>query len=196
MLTPRQGQILVRLARQQIERHLGLAPSRPVTDDDLDQPALQQERGVFVTLHKRKALRGCIGSLSGVESIVAGVRRHALNAAFHDGRFQPVTAAELDALEVEVSVLTAPRPLAYENADQLLRLLKPEIDGVILEGPGGAGATFLPQVWQQLPAPEQFLGHLCRKAGMPEGAWGSGRLVISTYQVQSFAESRSGGQAT
>ncbi|MCL2457996.1 MAG: AmmeMemoRadiSam system protein A [Desulfobulbus sp.] len=196
MLTPRQGQILVCLARQQIEQHLGMAPSRPVADEELDQPELRQVRGVFVTLHQRKALRGCIGSLSGVESIVAGVRRQALNAAFHDSRFQPVTAAELDALEVEISVLTVPRPLAYENADQLLRQLRPEVDGVILEGPGGAGATFLPQVWQQLPAPEQFLGHLCHKAGMAEGAWRSRRLSVSTYQVQSFVESRCGGQAT
>jgi AmmeMemoRadiSam system protein A len=184
------------LARQQIEQHLGMAPVRPVIDEELDQPELRQVRGVFVTLHKRQALRGCIGSLSGVEPIVAGVRRQALNAAFHDSRFQPVTAAELDALEVEVSVLTAPQPLAYENADHLLRLLRPKVDGVILEEPGGAGATFLPQVWQQLPEPEQFLGRLCGKAGMATGTWRSGRLIFSTYQVQSFAESRCGGQAT
>ena len=196
MLTPRQGQILVRLARQQIEQHLGMESSRPVADEELDQPELRQVRGVFVTLHKDKALRGCIGSLSGVESIVAGIRRQALNAAFHDSRFQSVTAAELDALEMEISVLTAPRPLAYENADHLLRQLRPEVDGVILKGPGGAEATFLPQVWQQLPAPEQFLGNLCRKAGIAEGAWRSERLSFSTYQVQSFAESRYGGQAT
>ncbi|MCL1980370.1 MAG: AmmeMemoRadiSam system protein A [Proteobacteria bacterium] len=194
MLTPPQGQILVRLARQQIEQHLGMAPSRPVTDEELDQPQWRQVRGVFVTLHKHKSLRGCIGSLSGVEPIVAGVRRQAINAAFHDGRFQSVTAAELEALEVEVSILTIPQPLAYENTDQLLGLLRPEVDGVILKGPGGAEATFLPQVWRQLPAPEQFLGHLCRKAGLSDEAWRSGRLVFLTYQVQSFAESRSGGQ--
>ena len=192
MLTPQQGQILVRWARQQIEQHRQIAPLRPVTDEELDQPELQQVLGVFVTLHQGTALRGCIGNLTGTESVVAGVRRQALNAAFHDSRFQPVTAAELDTLHVEVSVLTAPRPLPYENVDQLLRLLRPAIDGVILESPGGDGkATFLPQVWRQLPAPEQFLGHLCRKAGLEEEAWRSGRMHIAVYQVQSFAEPRS-----
>ncbi|WP_028318442.1 AmmeMemoRadiSam system protein A [Desulfobulbus elongatus] len=196
MLTPQQGQVLVRWARQQIEHHLEVAPSRPVDAGERRQPELQQVRGVFVTLHKRSALRGCIGSLTGVEPVVDGVRRHALNAAFHDHRFQPLTAAELAELHVEVSVLTEPRPLSCEDADQLLRLLRPGIDGVILEGPGGAGATFLPQVWRQLPEPEQFLGHLCRKAGLAEDAWRSGRLHISTYQVQSFEEPRSGGNHT
>jgi AmmeMemoRadiSam system protein A len=194
MLTEQQGQALVRLARQQIERHLGIEPVQPVTAEELGQPAFGQKRGVFVTLHKRNDLRGCIGSLAAMEPIVDGIRRNALNAAFHDHRFQPLTAAELEALHVEISVLTEPRPLPFDDADQLLRLLRPGIDGVILNGPGGASATFLPQVWQQLPAPEQFLGHLCRKAGLAEGAWRSGRLHISTYQVQSFEEPRSGGK--
>ena len=194
MLTEQQGQVLVRLARQQIERQLGVEPERPVTAEELGQPAFQCKRGVFVTLHKRGSLRGCIGSLAAVEAIADGIRRHALNAAFHDHRFQPLTAAELPALHVEISVLTDPEPLSYQGADQLLRLLRPGIDGVILQGPGDASATFLPQVWQQLPAPEQFLGHLCRKAGLAEGAWRSGTLQILTYQVQSFEESRPDGQ--
>ncbi|MCL2789501.1 MAG: AmmeMemoRadiSam system protein A [Desulfobulbus sp.] len=193
-LTPKQGQILVRWARQQIEQHLGVVPSRLVTDEELDLPEFRQVLGVFVTLHKRNALRGCIGSLTGAEPIVDGVRRQALNAAFYDSRFSPVTAAELDALHMEVSVLTTPQPLPYENAGQLLQLLRPDVDGIILEGPGGTRATFLPQVWKQLPTPEQFLAHLCRKAGLEEGAWRSGRLHISTYQVQSFEQPNSGEQ--
>jgi AMMECR1 domain-containing protein len=95
---------------------------------------------------------------------------------------------------VEVSVLTDPEPLRYESADDLLRLLRPGTDGVILKGVKGESATFLPQVWQQLPAVEQFLGHLCRKAGLADGVWRSGGLQILTYQVQSFEESRSGGK--
>ncbi len=186
MLTNQQGQTLVRLARQEIERHLGVTSERPVAEAELAYPVLQQKSGVFVTLHKRGALRGCIGSLAAVEPIVEGIRRNALNAAFHDFRFTALTTAELPELHVEVSVLTEPKPLAYRNADELLLLLRPGIDGVILGGPGGASATFLPQVWQQLPAPEQFLGHLCRKAGLAESAWRSGSLAISTYQVQSF----------
>lgn len=186
MLTNQQGQTLVRLARQQIEGHLGVATDHPVTEAELADPALQQKNGVFVTLHKRGALRGCIGSLAAVEPIGEGIRRNALNAAFQDYRFAALTADELPELHVEVSVLTEPQPLAYRNADELLSRLRPGIDGVILRGPGRASATFLPQVWQQLPAPEQFLGHLCRKAGLAENAWRSGNLDISTYQVQSF----------
>jgi len=196
MLTQQQGQVLVRLARQQIEQHLGIQPAQPVTAEELADPVLQQQRGVFVTLHKRRDLRGCIGSLAAVEPVVEGVRRNALSAAFHDHRFNPLTAGELPALHVEISVLTEPQPLPYESTSHLLQLLRPGIDGVILTGPGRASATFLPQVWQQLPEPEQFLGHLCRKAGLAEEAWRSGRLQIFTYQVQSFEESRSSGKDT
>jgi AmmeMemoRadiSam system protein A len=194
MLTPQQGQVLVRLARQQIEQHLGVKPDRPVTAEDLEAAAFHHRQGVFVTLHKQGDLRGCIGSLAAVESVVDGIKRNALNAAFHDYRFKPLTAGELSALHVEVSVLTDPEPLGYEDADHLLRLLHPGRDGVILKGPRGESATFLPQVWQQLPAPEQFLGHLCRKAGLAEGAWRSGTLEILIYQVQSFEETRPGGK--
>lgn len=190
MLNDQQGHILVRLARQTIETHLGVPSARPVSEDQLNQPALREERGVFVTLHQRGELRGCIGSLVAAESIVDGIRHNAVNAAFHDFRFNPLTVEELPRLQVEVSVLTEPVPLSYERAEELPHLLQPGRDGVILAGPGQARATFLPQVWQQLPTVEQFLGHLCRKAGLPETAWQSGNLTLSTYQVQSFEESR------
>lgn len=190
MLSEQQGRLLVRLARQTIEEQLGQAPAHPVSDEELAQPAFQEQGGVFVTLHKRGDLRGCIGSLAAVESIVDGVRRNALNAAFHDFRFNPVGEEELALLHVEVSVLTEPAPLSFGAPEDLLHLLTPYRDGVILEGPGQARATFLPQVWQQLPAVEQFLGHLCRKAGLAESAWRDGNVNISTYQVQSFEEPR------
>jgi len=190
MLSEQQGRLLVRLARQTIEEHLGGASALPVSNDELDQPAFQEKRGVFVTLHKRGDLRGCIGSLVAVESIVDGIRRNALNAAFHDFRFNPVAAEELAQLQVEVSVLTEPAPLSFGAPEDLLHLLTPYRDGVILEGPGMARATFLPQVWQQLPSVEQFLGHLCRKAGLAESAWRDGNVNISTYRVQSFEEPR------
>jgi len=190
MLSEQQGHLLVRLARQTIEQHLGVSPALLISDEELAQPDLLQKRGVFVTLHKRGDLRGCIGSLAAVETIVDGVRRNALNAAFHDFRFNPVGEDELAQLHVEVSVLTEPGPLPYAAPEDLLHLLKPFHDGVILEGAGQARATFLPQVWQQLPTAEEFLGHLCRKAGLAESAWRSGNVHISTYQVQSFEEPR------
>jgi AmmeMemoRadiSam system protein A len=190
MLSEQQGRLLVRLARQTIEQHLGKTPSSPVANDELTQPALLERLGVFVTLHQRGALRGCIGSLAAVESLVDGIRRNAINAAFHDFRFNPVSLEDLALLHVEISVLTEPVPLPYDRAEDLLHLLRPGRDGVILEGPAQAKATFLPQVWQQLPTVEQFLGQLCRKAGLAETSWKSGNVTLSTYQVQSFEEPR------
>lgn len=190
MLSEEQGQTLVRLARQQIEERLGLAAQAPAGADELRAPAFLEKRGVFVTLHRNTALRGCIGSLAPVEPLGEGVRKNAVNAAFHDYRFAPLTAAELPEVHIEVSVLTEPQPLTYTDADDLTRQLRPGIDGVILQGPGNEQATFLPQVWQQLPQPELFLDHLCRKAGLSGDAWRSGRLRVFTYQVQSFEEPR------
>ncbi len=188
MLTEEQGQVLVRLARQTIEIQLGVAPTSPVTDAELAQSGLQRKAGVFVTLHKRGELRGCIGSLAAVERVSDSVRRNAVNAAFQDYRFPPMRAEELGQVRVEVSVLTDPVPLAYTDADDLRRKLVPGRDGVILEGPGNAGATFLPQVWEQLPRVEDFLGHLCRKAGLPPNLWQTTPLTVFTYQVQAFSE--------
>ncbi|NLX18516.1 MAG: AmmeMemoRadiSam system protein A [Desulfobulbus sp.] len=187
MITHEQGQLLIRLARQQIETHLGIPPTSPVSQKELTDPALQQKRGVFITLHKHGALRGCIGSLTAVEPVIQGVQRNALNAAFHDHRFTALTVDELPDLQIEVSVLTTPEPLTYNDVNELVRRLRPDIDGVILKSPDGASATFLPQVWQQLPDAAIFLDHLCRKAGLAADAWRSGQLSVFTYQVQSFA---------
>ncbi len=188
MLSKKQGNILLRLARQTIAEHLHLPVSEPVREEELADPDLQAKQGVFVTLNKDGALRGCIGSLVGQEPIVNGVRRHALNAAFHDNRFPPVTADEFPDLRIDISVLSKPQPLEYHNDQDLVQKLRPHVDGVILRAPGGAGATFLPQVWEQLPDPQLFLSHLCLKAGLPQAAWKSGQLEIDTYQVQHFEE--------
>ncbi len=188
MLTEMQGKILLRLARQTIEERLGRAATDPVQSDELDNPDLRQHRGVFVTLNKRGALRGCIGSLLGVESILDGVRRHAVNAALHDHRFPMVTGDEVAELQIDISVLTPPRNLEYKDGEDLVRKLRPHVDGVILKVPGGAGATFLPQVWDQLPITEMFLDHLCLKAGLAKDSWRSGELTVQTYQVQHFEE--------
>ena len=188
MLNEQQGRVLLRLARQTIEERLRQVVTDPVQSEDLDDPDLRQHRGVFVTLNKRGSLRGCIGSLLGVESILDGVRRHAVNAALHDHRFPMVTGDEAEELQIDISVLTPPRNLEYKDGEDLVRKLRPHVDGVILKVPGGAGATFLPQVWDQLPVPEMFLDHLCLKAGLEKDSWRSGELTVQTYQVQHFEE--------
>ncbi len=186
-LSQQQGQVLLRLARQVIEKQVGLPSSSP-DPAEISDPVFQEKRGVFVTLHKRKKLRGCIGSLVGIESILDGIKRHAINAAFHDHRFDQVQAEEVNELHIEVSVLTTPQLLQYQTGDELLKAVRPGIDGVILKTEQGAGATFLPQVWKQLPNPEQFFSQLCFKAGLAKNYWQENRPEIQIYQVQLFEE--------
>ncbi|MFH7319229.1 AmmeMemoRadiSam system protein A [Desulfurivibrio sp. D14AmB] len=183
-----EGLFLLALARAVIAERLGLATGEPPLPPGCDPALLGQRRGVFVTLKLRGRLRGCIGSLSPQQPLLEGVRQNALNAAFHDPRFPPLDAAELTELRIEVSILTPLRPLDYADGSELPSLLRPGRDGVLLEG-GGFSATFLPQVWEQLPDPVAFLGHLCLKAGLPAEAWRHERLQVKTYQVQSFSES-------
>jgi len=189
-LTPEKGRLLVTLARRTLMEKFGL----PLTPADADrmQSALsdasfQARCATFVTLKHKGQLRGCIGTLSASDPLAEGVRRNAVNAAFHDPRFSPLTEEELGQVEIEVSVLSEPQPLSFSDPEDLLRKLRPNVDGVIIRH-GHASATFLPQVWEQLPKKEDFLGHLCLKAGLPRDAWKRGRLEVSTYQVQYFDE--------
>jgi len=192
LLTPEKGQILVKLARSTLMDKFGL-PLAPADADRmrsaLSDASLQARCATFVTLKHQGRLRGCIGSLSATDPLAEDVRRNATDAAFHDPRFAPLTAKELEQVAIEVSVLTEPRPLAFSDAEDLLRKLRPNVDGVIIRQ-GHAGATFLPQVWEQLPKKEDFLDHLCLKAGLPRDAWRRGGLTVSTYQVQYFEENR------
>jgi AmmeMemoRadiSam system protein A len=188
-LTEAQGQLLVRLARQTIARRLGRAVDAAGIGARAErEPAFQRRSGTFVTLKIGGCLRGCIGSLAAEETIVEGVRRNALNAAFSDCRFSPLTVEEFEQVTIEVSILTPPVPLAYRDADDLLARLRPGGHGVILRQ-GRCGATFLPQVWEQLPRPDAFLNHLCLKAGLGCDAWCRGDVQVSTYQVVYFEES-------
>lgn len=191
MLTDPQKIILLRWARQTIEEELGQQATNPVTEEELDDPELRQRRGVFVTLNLDGALRGCIGSLLGLESLTAGVRRNAINAALRDHRFPLLTMDELAEVIIEISVLTPPQNLEHTDGYELTSLLHPGIDGVILKSPEGAGATFLPQVWEQLPEPETFLRNLCLKAGVPADSWQHGNLTVQTYQACHFNEKES-----
>lgn len=189
-LTQLQGHVLVALARQTLMAKF----SRKISQEEkekleaqLQSEALQVPCGTFVTLKIGGQLRGCIGSLVGRKPLAEDVRSNALNAAFHDPRFRPLTNGELDRVTIEVSVLTEPKPLAYDDAGDLIAKLRPRIDGVTIRK-GLAGATFLPQVWEQLPDAETFLSHLCTKAGIPSDAWRQGDLEVETYQVQYFEE--------
>jgi AmmeMemoRadiSam system protein A len=190
-LTEDQGQILVRLARATIAAKLGLcdAISKKIPDNELADPVFQERRGTFVTLKIKNQLRGCMGCLTPSETTLEGIQRNAVNAAFNDPRFPSLTALELEKAEIEVSILTNPQELAYSDGNDLLKKLRPNIDGVIISK-DMARATFLPQVWEQLPGTEDFLAHLCSKAGLSPDAWKEGELGVAIYQVQYFHENR------
>lgn len=190
-LTQAQGRSLVALARNTLMEKFNRNVSRDAKmelDAQLEDKALQVTSGTFVTLKIDGQLRGCIGSLVAHESLTDGVRSNTVNAAFHDPRFGPLTQQELDQVSIEVSVLTEPQPLLYDDADDLMVQLRARIDGVTIRK-GLASATFLPQVWKQLPDVEAFLSNLCAKAGLSSDRWRRGDLDVETYQVQYFTES-------
>ncbi len=184
-LTKEEGEYLLSIARKTIEAKL-FNRDLPEDKNNLAEKYLEK-RGTFVTLTINSNLRGCIGHIIPQESLIEGIRINALNAAFEDPRFPPLSQKEWDKVKVEISILTEPEHLVYSGSDDLLGKLRPGIDGVILKR-GYAQATFLPQVWDQLPDKEQFLTHLCMKAGMNGSEWKKGDLTVYTYQVQAFEE--------
>jgi AmmeMemoRadiSam system protein A len=181
MFSNRQKETLRTLAANSIKEELGLKPTTIDTRDSI----FREKSGVFVTLQKDNNLRGCIGSLTAQQSIVEGIKSHAKYAAFNDSRFSPVQEDELDDISIEISILTEPKPLKFTGSKNLLDLLQPDQDGVILRQ-GRYSATFLPQVWQQLPEPEQFMNHLAMKAGLPVDGWRQEGMEIETYSVIKF----------
>jgi len=185
-----QGQLLVRLARHTLMDRLG--KQIPQADIDSLNTALKDSCfkspcGTFVTLKINERLRGCIGNLASDTPLASGVRRNVINAAFHDPRFSPLNTSELDRVEIEISILSEPQPLKCRDGDDLINKLRPHIDGVIIRK-DHSSATFLPQVWEQLPQPQDFLAHLCMKAGLQADSWQNPELEVSIYQVQYFEE--------
>jgi len=134
----------------------------------------------------REQLRGCIGSLQALRPLGADVAENARGAAFRDPRFPALTAHEWPECRVEVSLLSAPKPVRFADEDDLLAQLRPGEDGVILEADGRRG-TFLPQVWESLPEPRAFLRELARKAGVPADAR-LARCRVSRYRVVKWKE--------
>ena len=185
-LTEDQGRLLLKIARLTIEQELFARKGQKVNETEVP-PIFQEKRGTFVTLTEKGQLRGCIGHIIPQESMLEGVRENALNAAFRDPRFHPLRPDEWKDVKIEVSILTDPKPLSYTDARDLLSKLRPGIDGVIIKK-GYHQATFLPQVWDQLPDKREFLTHLCYKAGLDGDAWKETGLEVSTYQVQAFEE--------
>ena len=160
-----------------------------------EAPQLSMPGATFVTLTHHGELRGCIGSLEATRALRTDVENNAKAAAFRDPRFAPLTRHEYPDTAIEISLLSAAEPLVATDEKHARTILRPGIDGVVLEF-GRARATFLPQVWEQLPEPDQFLCHLKRKAGLPADFWHhSVRLSRYTVQKWSEAPARRGGTA-
>ncbi len=186
MISPQSKLRLLRIARVAIE-----SAAKNISEPELALSSLpielQAEGACFVTLTSGGDLRGCIGSLEARQPLALDVQEHAADAASRDFRFQPLTESELPDVHIEISVLSAPSPLAYQNAEELPGLLHPGVDGVVLAR-GLRRATFLPQVWEKITDPSTFLDMLCEKMGFEYDLWRREKLDVFTYSVESFEE--------
>ncbi|AWI80971.1 AMMECR1 domain-containing protein [Parazoarcus communis] len=174
------GPRLLARARQAIGHHLGLAP------EPADDARLAQRGACFVTLTIDGALRGCIGSIRPQRTLADDVTTNAVAAASRDPRFPPLTADEFAQVRIEVSLLSSPDFVEFTDEADLLRQITPHEDGLILFA-GCRSATFLPQVWEQLPQPEHFLAALKQKAGMDPDRPVTG-MMAARFSVRKWEE--------
>ncbi|MBS1266485.1 MAG: hypothetical protein MAG795_00452 [Candidatus Woesearchaeota archaeon] len=144
-------------------------------------------QGCFVTIKKNNILRGCIGDILPQRPLYECIHSNAVNAAVNDLRFEPLKEHELEQIEIEISVLSVPQELKFNNPDELLKKLRPGVDGVVIKYRGRT-STYLPQVWEQLPEKENFLKHLCEKQTSPPDCWKRENVEILTYQAFVFEE--------
>lgn len=180
------GPGLLRIARQAIGEEFGERLELPTAL--FDHPELQQAAATFVTLHLAGRLRGCIGTLEAHRTLLNDVRHNAKAAAFRDPRFPPLRAEEFPQITIEVSLLTAPVALHFNSEAEALAQLRPGVDGVILRC-ATQRATFLPQVWEDLPEPGQFMAQLKRKAGLAMDDWNDD-IQLARYEVKKWTETK------
>lgn len=181
MQGPEAGHVLLPIARAAIAAEFGV---RSRADTAVDW--LQETGACFVTLTQQGRLRGCIGTLEAWRPLLDDLRSNAVAAAFHDPRFPRLASRELDRTTIEVSVLSPAEPMRFRSESEALAQLRPHHDGVILEY-GRHRATFLPQVWEQLPEVVDFIAHLKHKAGLRVDFWHDG-VRLSRYSVTSWTE--------
>ncbi len=186
-LSPADRRTLLALARQTL-RTAAATGQEPAVRATEFSPALQEPRGCFVTLTIDGALRGCVGHLGATQPVYRDVIDSARNAALFDSRFRPVAPREVDRIRIEISLLGPPRPLAFSSPEDLLAKLHPPDDGVILQL-DGRSATYLPQVWEQIPDKVTFLDTLSEKAGARAGDWRRPGTRVSIYHVEAFQDS-------
>ena len=184
-ITEQERRRLLALAHEAIE--YGVRHQRKLAPDLSQYPAHLTENGaVFVTLRKEGVLRGCIGSIAAYQPLVVDVSDKAYCAAFQDPRFPPVRAEELPDLTLQISRLTPLAPIEFRGEDDLLSRIRPGIDGLVIDAHGRKG-TFLPSMWEQLPATIDFWHHLKLKAGLPVSFW-SDEMQVYRFETECFAD--------
>ena len=180
---PDAGRVLLPLARSAIAAQLGLGQA---AQDD--RPWLKQQGACFITVRRDHKLRGCIGTLRAHRALAEDVKANAVAAAFRDPRFAPLDAGELAAIALEISVLSALESMSFADEPDALRQLRVGVDGVVFEY-GHHTSTFLPQVWEDIREPVEFLAHLKYKAGLPPDFWDR-EVRLSRYTVFKWREER------
>ncbi len=181
MLTEDQKKLLLKIARETLENYLS---GKKLSEIKIEDPVLNEKRGVFVTLKKKGNLRGCIGYIEPIKPLYLAVREMAIHSATQDPRFEPVRYNELKDIEIEISVLTVPKKV--KNADEIVL----GRDGVIVKRGFNQG-VFLPQVAEETGwTKEEFLSYLCsHKAGLPPDAWKDPKTELYIFQAEVFSES-------
>ena len=178
------GRKLLQIARASVAEALGLHAQVAT----VDEPWLKESRATFVTLMQGEELRGCVGALEAQQALARDVAENARAAAFQDARFEPLTPDEFERTDIEVSLLATPKRLLFDDHAGLIARLRPGVDGIILEEGGeGRRATFLPQVWEGLPDPEQFIERLRQKAGIAQDT-DIRRCQVKRYTVLKWRE--------
>ncbi len=181
-MTDERGPLLLRIAREAVVEALGgPAPMRPAGPAWLFEPG-----ACFVTLHRGGVLHGCIGSLVPHRPLYDDVRANAVAAALDDPRATPLSLAGSEELEVEVSLLSALEPFPVADERDAVARLRPNVDGVVLRW-GSRRGTLLPQVWESIPDPREFLAMVKLKAGLPAHFWASD-VQLERYTVEKFCE--------
>lgn len=179
--------ILLKISRKTIETYLKEHRKLRLNKEDFPQEEFWKEKGTFVTLTEDGSLRGCIGTIYPVRPLILDVIDNSVNAAFRDPRFYPVTEEELPHIEIEISVLSVPKKIDFKDVKELFEQVIPFKHGVIIRK-GIYQATFLPQVWEELPKHEDFFSHLCLKAGLESDCFKDKNLEVEIYTVDAFSE--------
>jgi AmmeMemoRadiSam system protein A len=190
LLNEDEGKFLLKLARRSIEHYMEKNQRLEIKPSEVPSKRLSDDGACFVTLYigKKRALRGCIGTLEATRPLVMDVADNALNSAFGDPRFPGLREDELKDIKIEISVLTSPEKLEVSSAEDLLKKLVPRKHGLTIQK-GWARATFLPVVWDELKKKEEFLAHLCMKAGLEPDEWkDTQNMEFFVYQAQEFEE--------